>query len=57
MSVAQMRPAQPSRVRWQPMRIRYVGQIGDIMRGAAGTRRDLNNNNCVGNANSGSQCT
>jgi hypothetical protein len=29
--------------RWEGMRLDYLGEVGDLMRGATGSRKDVNN--------------
>jgi hypothetical protein len=46
-----------TRETWQPMQLRYVGHVGDVMRGSVGTRRDTNPaGNCTGAVGTG-QCS
>ena len=60
MNVASTGPSKPisGRRPWQPVQVRYIGQVGDIMRGQTGTKKDFNNSGMSCNNTSGStgQC-
>ena len=46
MNTAAMTPCEATRATWQPMQLRYVGHVGDVMRGTTGTRRDTQGPGC-----------